>query len=83
MRKLLSLLETQLSGATVVLVAPDAAPLGVLQALVLGEDPSVHARHTLALGGVRRLELASGADAAAAAAAAPASPPCPRPPACR
>ncbi|KAI7842607.1 hypothetical protein COHA_003711 [Chlorella ohadii] len=76
-RQLLSLLETQYNGDTVVIVSPDSDNLSVLQAAVLGVDLRSHHSYAFAPGEARRLELASGERPEP-----PTSFACPRPPQC-
>lgn len=76
-RQLLSLLETQYIGGTVLIISPDSDNLSVLQAAVLGVDLRAHHRFSFAPGEVRRLELSQ-----LEPPTPPGSLPCPRPPAC-
>jgi broad specificity phosphatase PhoE len=76
-RQLLSLLETQYNGDTVVIVSPDSDNLSVLQAAVLGVDLRSHHTYAFAPGEARRLELATGERPEP-----PTSFACPRPPQC-
>lgn len=78
-RELLSLLETQFTGETVVLVSPDADNLAILQAAVAGVDLRSHHQFHLAPGDVRVLELSSKPNEDDVSISLP----CPRPPKCQ
>ena len=77
-RQLLSLLETQYLGESVVIVSPDSDNLSVLQAAVLGVDLRQHHAFAFAPGEVRQLELSPVREREAP----PTSFACPRPPQC-
>jgi hypothetical protein len=76
-RQLLSLLETQYLGESIVIVSPDSDNLSVLQAAVLGVDLRGHRRYGFAPGEARRLELST-----VEREEPPSSLACPRPPQC-
>lgn len=76
-RQLLSLLETQYLGDSIVIVSPDSDNLSVMQAAVLGVDLRGHRRYAFAPGEARRLELST-----VERAEPPSSLACPRPPQC-
>jgi hypothetical protein len=75
---MMSITETQYTGADIVIISPDGENLSVLQAAVLGADLRAHARYGFRPGEVRALQLSS-----AAFDAAPRSFACPHPPSCR
>lgn len=77
-RQLLSLLETQYQGESVVIVSPDSDNLSALQAAVLGADLRGHRRFGFLAGEARVLQLAATADDDSPVQFA-----CPRPPQCR
>lgn len=76
-QQLLSLLETQYSGANVLLVSPDSDNLSVLQAAVLGVDLRQHRQFGIAAGEVQPLLLSQTPAAAETIRFA-----CPKPPNC-
>jgi broad specificity phosphatase PhoE len=76
-RQLLSILETQYIGESVVIVSPDSDNLTVLQVAVLGIDLRGHHRFAFAPGEARRLQLSS-----VKRETPPSSLACPRPPQC-
>lgn len=76
-RQLMSLLETQYVGSSVVIVSPDSDNLSVLQAGVLGVDLRSHHIYAFAPGEVRRMQLSGEARPKP-----PSSLACPRPPQC-
>lgn len=78
MQQLLSLLETQYSGANVLIISPDSDNLSVLQAAVLGVDLRQHRQQFgVAAGEVRPLAVSATPAAAATVRVA-----CPKPPNC-
>ena len=74
---MLSVTETQFSGADVVIIAPDSTNLEVLQAAVLGSDLRSRSDHAFEPGEARQLRLG-----AVSYDDAPLTLACKRPPAC-
>jgi broad specificity phosphatase PhoE len=77
-RELLSLLETQFFGETVLIISPDSDNLSILQAGVLGVDLRGHRKYEVLPGKVRSLELST-----LERDDSPRQIPCPNPPQCR
>lgn len=77
-RELLSLLETQFFGETVLIISPDSDNLSILQAGVLGIDLRGHKNFELLPGRVRQLEVST-----LERDDSPRQIPCPNPPQCR
>jgi hypothetical protein len=74
---MMSVTETQFSGADVIVIAPDSTNLEVLQAAVLGADLRTRSDFAFEPGEARRLRLS-----AVSYDDAPLTLACPRPPAC-
>jgi broad specificity phosphatase PhoE len=77
-RELLSLLETQFFGETVLIISPDSDNLSILQAGVLGIDLRGHRKFAVLPGEVRQLEIST-----LQRDDSPRQIPCPNPPWCR
>jgi broad specificity phosphatase PhoE len=77
-RELLSLLETQFFGETVLIISPDSDNLSILQAGVLGIDLRGHRKFAVLPGHVRQLEIST-----VERDDSPRQIPCPHPPQCR
>jgi broad specificity phosphatase PhoE len=77
-RELLSLLETQFFGETVLIISPDSDNLSILQAGVLGIDLRGHGKFEVLPGQVRQLVLST-----VERDDSPRQIPCPHPPQCR
>lgn len=78
-RELLSLLETQYFGDTVLIISPDSDNLSILQAAVLGVDLTGHHAYEFSPGEVRQLQL----DLHSERDDSPIQFACPRPPLCK
>lgn len=78
MRQVVSITETQWSGANIVIISPDSDLLSVLQTAVVGGDLRNHTQFAFAPGEARLLQLAPDVPAAAGGSSFS----CPHPPAC-